>query len=119
MGTGPVQLTVDYTILINSPSLLAVPDGCLFPSQAVQPQAAMARDTSVGSMRDTEGEVGLEVAGMGKCEQQSQTQVFTGESLVQSTNPTCVSQIFLSLALQQSLRDPRWICFSTLTAAFL
>lgn len=104
---------------MNSPSPLAVPDGCLFPSPAVQPQAATAQDISVGSMRDTEGEAGLEVVGMEKCEQQTQRQAFTGESLVQSSNPTCLPQIFPFLALHQSLRDPEGICFSRLTAAFL
>lgn len=72
---------------MNSLSPLAVPDGCLFPSQAVQPQAVMAQDISVGSMRDTEGEAGLEVAGMEKCEQHTQRQVFTGGSLVQEKQP--------------------------------
>lgn len=108
MGTGPV-----YTILINSPGPLAVPDGCLFPSQAVQPQAVTAQDISVGSTRDTEGEAVKNVS------KQTQRQVFTGESLIQSSNPTCLPQILLFLALHQSLQDPGGICFSRPTAAFL
>lgn len=71
---------------MNSLSPVAVLDGCLFSSQAVQPQAVTAQDTSVESMQDTEGEAGLEVVGMEKCEQETQRQTFTGERLVQSSN---------------------------------
>lgn len=78
---------------MNSPSPIAALDSCLFPSQAVQPQAVTAQDTSVGSMQDTEGEAGLEVSGVEKCKKGTQRQTFTGEKMVQSINPTHLPQI--------------------------
>lgn len=73
---------------MSSPCPIAVLDGCLFPSQAVRPQAVTAQDTSVGSMRDTGGEAGAEVEGMGKRQQITHRHMVAGERLVQSSSPT-------------------------------
>lgn len=103
---------------MNSPSPIAVLDGCLFPSQAVQPQAVTAQDTSVESMQDTEGEAGLEVVGMEKHEQETQRQTCTGERLVQSSNQTHWPAKE-PLSVSPSVREGSWgICFARLTVAF-
>lgn len=103
---------------MNSPSPIAVLDGCLFPSQAVQPQAVTAQDTSVESMQDTEGEAGLEVVGMEKYEQETQRQACTGERLVQSSNQTH-RPTKEPLSVSPSVHERSWgICFTRLTAAF-
>lgn len=63
---------------MNSPSPIAVLDGFLLPSQAVQPQAVTAQDTSVESMQDTEGKAGSEEMGMEKCQQATQRHMYPG-----------------------------------------
>lgn len=107
---------------MNSPRPIAVLDGCLFPSQAVQPQAVTAQDTSVESMQDTEGEAGLEVAGMEKCQQETHRQTFTWReagSEQQPNSPAPNLPTKSQFSVSPSVHEGSWGIGSTrLTVAF-